>query len=124
MLSAASWRPSSTALSPAGSADRGLAEEITQDVFFLQVWQHAEHYDPARGEVRTWIYGIARNAIIDAERRRVPRAGSPMSKRWGGADRARPAPLADHARLRSTDAGASRHRAPHPAAGTQTARDR
>jgi len=52
--------------------DRGLAEEVVQDVF-LQVWRHAEHYDPARGEVRTWIYGIARNAIVDAERHRARR---------------------------------------------------
>lgn len=63
--------------------DRGLAEEIVQDVF-VQVWRHAEHYDPARGEVRTWIYGIARNAVVDAERRRARRpraaAGQPEER--------------------------------------------
>ncbi len=49
--------------------DRGLAEEVVQDVF-VQVWRHARQYDAARGGVRTWIYGIARNAVLDAERRR------------------------------------------------------
>lgn len=49
--------------------DRGLAEEVVQDVF-VQIWRHAEQYDPGRGQVRTWIYGIARHAVLDAERRR------------------------------------------------------
>lgn len=49
--------------------DRGLAEELVQDVF-TRVWRHAEDYDPGRATVRTWLYGIARNATIDLERRR------------------------------------------------------
>ena len=54
--------------------DRGLAEEIVQDVF-TRVWRHAESFDPDRATFRTWIYGIARNAIIDLERRRTVRPG-------------------------------------------------
>ncbi|HEX8068164.1 MAG TPA: sigma-70 family RNA polymerase sigma factor [Thermoleophilaceae bacterium] len=54
--------------------DRGLAEEVVQDVF-TRVWRHAERYDPERASFRTWIYGIARNAIIDLERRRSVRPG-------------------------------------------------
>lgn len=54
--------------------DRGLAEEIVQDVF-TRVWRHAESFDPDRATFRTWIYGIARNAIIDIERRRSVRPG-------------------------------------------------
>jgi RNA polymerase sigma-70 factor (ECF subfamily) len=48
--------------------DRGLAEEIVQDVF-TRVWRHADSFDPDRASFRTWIYGIARNAIIDLKRR-------------------------------------------------------
>ena len=54
--------------------DRGLAEEVVQDVF-TRVWRHAETFDPTRASFRTWIYGIARNAIIDLERRRAVRPG-------------------------------------------------
>ncbi len=49
--------------------DRQLAEEVVQDVF-TKVWRRARDYDAARGTLRAWLYGIARNAIIDVERRR------------------------------------------------------
>lgn len=49
--------------------DPGAAEELVQDVF-VRAWRHAGDYEAARGSVRTWLYGIARNAIVDAERRR------------------------------------------------------
>jgi RNA polymerase sigma-70 factor, ECF subfamily len=58
--------------------DRGLAEEVVQDVF-TRVWRHAGDYDAARGSVRTWLYGIARNAIVDLERHRARRP--PLSAR-------------------------------------------
>ena len=48
--------------------DRGAADELVQDVF-TSVWRHAESYDQRRGSVRTWVYRIARNAIIDRHRR-------------------------------------------------------
>jgi RNA polymerase sigma-70 factor, ECF subfamily len=52
--------------------DRGLAEEVVQDVF-MRVWRHAAEYDAGRGSVRTWLYGICRNAIVDLERHRARR---------------------------------------------------
>ena len=38
---------------------------------FTRAWRHAERYDPERASVRTWLYQIARHAIIDARRRAV-----------------------------------------------------
>jgi RNA polymerase sigma-70 factor (ECF subfamily) len=52
--------------------DRELAEEVVQDVF-AQLWRHAEDYDKRRASVRTWLYAIARNRIIDAHRRAAAR---------------------------------------------------
>src|SRR5215212_7212393 len=48
--------------------DRGTAEEVVQEVF-TRAWRHADAYDPTRGSVRTWLYQIARHAIIDTRRR-------------------------------------------------------
>jgi RNA polymerase sigma-70 factor, ECF subfamily len=52
--------------------DRGLAEELVQEVF-TRVWRHADSYDPGKASFRTWLYGIARNAIIDFKRRSAVR---------------------------------------------------
>ena len=52
--------------------DRQLAEEVVQDVF-TRVWRHADSFDPERASFRTWLYGIARNAIIDLKRRSAVR---------------------------------------------------
>jgi RNA polymerase sigma-70 factor, ECF subfamily len=49
-------------------SDRETAEEIVQETF-TRAWRHADRYDPARGSVRTWLYQIARHAIIDQRRR-------------------------------------------------------
>src|ERR687890_327353 len=48
--------------------DRGQAEELVQEVF-TRVWRKADSYDAGRASFRTWLYGIARNAIIDQQRR-------------------------------------------------------
>src|SRR3954451_7510714 len=52
--------------------DRELAEEVVQDVF-AQLWRHANGYDKRRASVRTWLYAIARNRIVDAHRRAAAR---------------------------------------------------
>ena len=52
--------------------DRGLAEEVVQDAF-TSVWRHAAEFDPERGSFRTWLYGVARNRIIDLRRRAAAR---------------------------------------------------
>jgi RNA polymerase sigma-70 factor (ECF subfamily) len=40
---------------------------------FTRAWRNADSYDPARGSVRTWLYQIARHAIIDMRRRAAVR---------------------------------------------------
>jgi RNA polymerase sigma-70 factor (ECF subfamily) len=52
--------------------DRGQAEELVQEVF-TRVWRHAQSFDPGKASFRTWLYGIARNAIIDLKRRQSVR---------------------------------------------------
>lgn len=44
-------------------------DELTQEVM-LAVWRKASQFDPARGTGEAWIFAIARNACIDAARRR------------------------------------------------------
>ena len=54
--------------------DRELAEEVVQDVF-ARLWRHAGDYDSDKASVRTWLYSIARNRIVDARRRASVRPG-------------------------------------------------
>ena len=49
--------------------DRGRAEDSVQEVF-AAVWRSAASYDRARGPGGAWLYTIARNVIVDAQRRR------------------------------------------------------
>ncbi len=44
--------------------DRAQAEEITQEVF-LELWQQAPSFDPAKGSAKSWISRLARLRAID-----------------------------------------------------------
>ena len=69
--------------------DRELAEEVVQDVF-AQLWRHASEYDRSRASVRTWLYAIARNRIVDARRRAAVRPvsiGEQVEEEAGELDR-------------------------------------
>jgi RNA polymerase sigma-70 factor (ECF subfamily) len=56
---------------------RGRAEDSVQEVF-AAVWRSASSYDRARGPGGAWLYAIARNAIVDALRRRpAPTVANP-----------------------------------------------
>jgi len=53
---------------------RAMAEEVTQETF-LTLIQEARRYDPARGSVAAYLYGIARNQVLrrlDSERAPAP----------------------------------------------------
>jgi len=52
--------------------DRGLAEDLVQDVF-TSVWRNAAGFDPARASFATWVYRITRNRATDLIRRRKAR---------------------------------------------------
>ena len=65
--------------------ERGAAEELVQEVF-TRAWRHAERYDRARASVRTWLYQIARRAIIDARRRASVRPGLPLHEPGPGSE--------------------------------------
>ena len=49
--------------------DRGRAEDATQDTF-ASIWRSAARFDPQKGEATSWLYTVARNAIVDGLRRR------------------------------------------------------
>ena len=77
--------------------ERGAAEEVVQEVF-TRAWRHAGSYDPARGSVRTWLYQIARHAIIDARRRSAVRPALALHEPAGD-DPAATAPTIEQAML-------------------------
>ena len=57
--------------------DRGRAEDSVQEVF-AAVWRSASSYDQSRGPGGAWLYTIARNAIVDVQRKRtVPTVADP-----------------------------------------------
>lgn len=49
--------------------DRGRAEDVTQDTF-ASLWRSAGRFDPTRGKATSWLFTVARNAIVDGLRRR------------------------------------------------------
>jgi RNA polymerase sigma-70 factor, ECF subfamily len=48
--------------------DAGIAQEVTEDVFY-QAWTQAARFDATRGSVTTWLFAMARSHAIDAWRR-------------------------------------------------------
>jgi RNA polymerase sigma-70 factor, ECF subfamily len=52
--------------------DSGLAEEAVQETF-LRAWRAGERFDPDLGSLRTWLFAILRNVVIDLSRARAAR---------------------------------------------------
>ncbi|WP_085474707.1 sigma-70 family RNA polymerase sigma factor [Rathayibacter oskolensis] len=54
--------------------DRSLAEDCVQETF-LRAWRSRESYSAQRASLRTWLFAIARNVVIDVHRsvQRLPR---------------------------------------------------
>ena len=83
---------------------RALAEEAVQDAF-VQVWQKASSFDPARGGARTWLYAVLRhralNILRSETRTDLVEDFAPMELESGEED-------AESMLLRLSDAGALR----------------
>jgi RNA polymerase sigma-70 factor (ECF subfamily) len=52
--------------------DSGLAEEAVQETF-VRAWRAGERFDPDLGSLRTWLFAILRNVVIDLGRARAAR---------------------------------------------------
>ncbi len=52
--------------------DAGLAEEAVQETF-LRAWRAGDRFDPQIGSLRTWLFAILRNVVIDLGRARAAR---------------------------------------------------
>jgi RNA polymerase sigma-70 factor (ECF subfamily) len=52
--------------------DFGLAEEAVQETF-VRAWRAGERFDPEIGSLRTWLFAILRNVVIDLGRARASR---------------------------------------------------
>lgn len=50
-----------------GLGDPGAAQDVTQETF-LKAWRAADRYDPDLSSPRVWLFGIARNTMIDHAR--------------------------------------------------------
>ena len=47
-----------------GLGDAGASQDVVQETF-IKAWRSADRYDPALSSLRGWLFGIARNAMID-----------------------------------------------------------
>jgi len=52
--------------------DAGLAEEAVQETF-VRAWRAGARFDPQIGSLRTWLFAILRNVVIDLGRARAAR---------------------------------------------------
>ena len=83
------------------------AADVTQEVF-VTAWKVRDRFDPARGTLRSWLFGIARYKVLNALRGRPPLQSVPLD----GAVEERPGPseverLADRLVLSDAMAGFS-----------------
>jgi RNA polymerase sigma-70 factor (ECF subfamily) len=63
--------------------DRFLAEDLSQNTWLASL-DHIDQFDPARGNLRGWLFGIARRQVALYYRSRA--AGGPRSPGRGGDD--------------------------------------
>ena len=47
------------------SGSAAIAEDVTQEVFLLLIREKSA-YDPSRGSVQSFLYGVARNHVLRA----------------------------------------------------------
>ena len=54
--------------------DRARAEDVVQETL-LRAWRHHDRLDECRGSVRSWLFTVARNIVIDEWRTRAAARG-------------------------------------------------
>jgi RNA polymerase sigma-70 factor, ECF subfamily len=57
--------------------DRSAAEEAVQETF-ARAWRARHRFDPNLGTLRTWLFAIERNVVIDQARARSLRSTEPL----------------------------------------------
>jgi RNA polymerase sigma-70 factor (ECF subfamily) len=57
--------------------DPGAAEEVVQETF-VRAWRARHRFDPNLGTIRTWLFAIERNVVIDHARARAIRRTEPL----------------------------------------------
>lgn len=82
------------------SGSQAIAEDVTQEVF-LTLMREARGYDPARGSLTAYLYGMARHQVLRCLRRQRPETSLAASEESPGAS---DDPLADLTRRQSIDA--------------------
>ncbi len=65
--------------------DRQVAEELLQEAF-LRAWQRGDTYEGQRGEVRSWLLGIAHHLALNELRRRRRRPAEAAESRRNAFD--------------------------------------
>ena len=60
--------------------NRTLAEDVVQETM-LRAWRAADRYERERGTVRTWLFAILRNAVVDCARAQARRPHTSMLPR-------------------------------------------
>ncbi len=74
--------------------DREAAEDVAQETF-LQIWNRPNGFQPARGTLRSYLYGIGRKRAAEWWRNHTPTA--PEAEDAGGTCRAEAVSLVDDA---------------------------
>lgn len=55
-----------------GLGDPGAAQDVVQETF-VRAWRARDRFDPHLAGLRVWLFGIARNVVIDLHRSRAAR---------------------------------------------------
>ena len=53
--------------------NRQAAEDVTQETF-VSIWQHPNGFDPERGTLRAYLFGVGRKRAVDWWRRQKPQS--------------------------------------------------
>jgi RNA polymerase sigma-70 factor (ECF subfamily) len=59
--------------------DSGAAEEIVQETF-VRAWRARHRFDSSLGSLRTWLFAIERNVVVDHARARAIRTTEPLAE--------------------------------------------